>query len=71
MDRRSLLKLLAVGAGGYCLSPVFTMAEEAQSDSGSRKPAPFDYEWLKGRARYLSEQAFESHEGELPESLQT
>ncbi|MBW4933429.1 OpgD/OpgG family glucan biosynthesis protein [Marinobacter sp. F4206] len=67
MDRRSLLKWLAVGAGGYCFSPVLLVADDAESDSGN--PEPFSYEWLKGRARYLAGQPYESHEGELPDSL--
>lgn len=30
----------------------------------------FDYAWLKGRAKFLAEQPYVSHEGELPRALQ-
>lgn len=69
MDRRSLLRWFAVGAGGFCLSPGGLLS--AEPDSLSSGPKTFSYEWLKGRAKYLSEQPYESHEGELPDSLKT
>ncbi|MBW7470084.1 glucan biosynthesis protein [Marinobacter sp. M216] len=67
MDRRSLLRWVAVGAGSYYFPSGWLWA--AESESPSEGPKTFSYEWLKGRARYLSEQSYESHEGELPDSL--
>jgi glucans biosynthesis protein len=43
------------------------MAEIDGAKSSSE--TPFDYAWLKGRARALAETPYVSHEGELPERL--
>ncbi len=70
MERRALLKLLAAGAG---LQVIPWQAVYGQNQSASHAPEgpakAFSYEWLKGHARHLSGQAYQSHEGELPDSL--
>lgn len=65
-ERRGFLKTAAALAGlGF---PSWSaLAGVAEPDAATRRP--FDFAWLKGHARALSERAYVSHAGELPRSL--
>ncbi|MGM0767419.1 MAG: glucan biosynthesis protein [Pseudomonadota bacterium] len=69
MDRRELIKTLGAlaGAGSLPLSTLL-LAQGGQAEALGES-RPFSYGWLKGHARYLAGESWESHEGELPESL--
>ena len=69
MTRRVFLKLAFVlAAFGRRSAPFLrTTVAHAQPASGTQ---PFDYAWLKGHARALAGQPYQSHRGELPASLQ-
>ncbi len=69
MDRRNLIKTFValVGAQALPLSAVITGGRaQAAKLSGTR---PFSYGWLKGHARSLAAEPWQSREGDLPESL--
>jgi len=63
MHRRSLLKLLA-------LTGVWRNLNAAPLRLPDAPAKGFDYAWLKGQARTLAAQAYDAHEGELPQALQ-
>lgn len=68
MDRRSLLKSAMVLASyGLPLSALLGRPARAATTVGAAQP--FSYAWLKGQARALASQPFQSHEGTLPESI--
>lgn len=68
MDRRSLLKMsLALGSLGI---PIYSLlASEPLWATPRGKPSAFSYAWLKGHARHLSSLPYQSHRGQLPDSL--
>ena len=68
MDRRTLLKMsVALGALGIPLTTLLDSERAYAGPIGKRKP--FDFAWLKGHARYLSGQPYQSRKGDLPKSL--
>jgi len=64
-NRRGRTLLGALAAAGLLL----TQAAPAAQTIG--KPQSFDYAWLKGHARTLAQQPYQSHEGEVPEQLES
>jgi glucans biosynthesis protein len=62
MHRRTLLKIMALASAWRSLNAATTTLPEAPEKG-------FDYAWLKGQARSLAAQAYDAHEGELPQSL--
>ncbi len=70
MNRRDFLKATGVlGSSAFLpLSSLLAAVDGSTRTIGPREP--FDYAWLKGLARSLSEQAYQSPEAELPETLQ-
>jgi glucans biosynthesis protein len=70
MNRRELLEsALALAAAGLP-APALLFSPAAAADL--RKlgtPQPFDYAWLKGRARALAGQPYQPHEGQVPDAL--
>ncbi len=62
MHRRSLLKLLALTSAWHPLYAASLRLPDAPAKA-------FDYAWLKGQARTLAAQAYDAHDGELPQSL--
>lgn len=62
MHRRSLLKLLALTGAWHTLYAASLRLPDAPAKA-------FDYAWLKGQARTLAAQAYDAHDGELPQSL--
>ena len=68
MDRRTILKFgAALGAYGLPLSALLESARANAHPIGDKQA--FDYAWLKGHARTLAGKDYESHKGDLPDSL--
>ncbi|GGX82562.1 putative glucans biosynthesis protein D [Litchfieldella qijiaojingensis] len=69
MNRRDFLKATsALGSAFLPLSSLFAAVEGQPRPIGSREP--FDYAWLKGLARNLSQQGYQSPVADLPQQLQ-
>ncbi|SHE88717.1 glucans biosynthesis protein [Modicisalibacter ilicicola DSM 19980] len=69
MNRRDFLKAASVLSSAFLpLSTVFAAIESQTKSIGPE--ASFDYAWLKGLARHLSQQDAPSADGELPSQLQ-
>jgi len=68
MDRRAFLKS-AAALSAYGI-PLAALLDSLPAEAATAPTQPFDYAWLKGHARHLSESAYVSHKGELPKSLQ-
>lgn len=69
MKRRDFLKSATVlGASLLPISPLLAAMDGQVITTGDAKP--FDYAWLKGLARHLSEQPHQDHSGQIPEQLQ-
>jgi hypothetical protein len=72
MHRRDLLKAsAALALAGIYLPRPANAATPAAADNPSRlktlgQPQPFDYAWLKGRARTMAQQAYKVQSGDLP-----
>ena len=69
MDRRNLMKALAALAGTGALPLSVLALGQAAETASVGETRPFSYGWLKGHARYLASQTWQSEEGNLPESL--
>lgn len=75
MDRRSLIKLLAVTAGSlWTLRLPASESDENTPSSDSGEPVsepgqPFSFEWLKGQARYLAQQPYAAPDDTLPAEI--
>ncbi len=65
--RPSFIRQLLLGAVLVFIAATAQAATDLATPTGGTN---FDYAWLKGRAKFLAEQAYVSHEGELPKSLQ-
>ncbi len=73
MQRRHLLKGLAATAATAPLTPFARAANtNANASPGAvllGKPQPFDYAWLKGRARELAQQPYQAPNAVLPPAI--
>lgn len=67
MNRRGFLKS-ATALAAYGI-PLAALLEALPAEAATAKAQAFDYAWLKGHARHLSESPYVSHQGELPRSL--
>lgn len=67
MNRRDLLKP-AVALLAFAL-PAAALLHTGTASAALAPPQSFDYAWLKGHARALSQKPYVSHQGELPKSL--
>ncbi len=68
MDRRSLMKMLALLGLQSVPAAALLNASKAFAEIDT-EPQPFDFAWLKGHAQALAFGAYQSHKGELPESV--
>ncbi|MBY5970568.1 MULTISPECIES: glucan biosynthesis protein [Halomonas] len=70
MQRRDFLKAAtALSAYALPISPLLAAMDQRLNTTGDK--VAFDYAWLKGFARHLSQQPHDDHEGELPEQLKS
>ncbi|MBY6208358.1 MULTISPECIES: glucan biosynthesis protein [Halomonas] len=70
MQRRDFLKAAtALSAYALPISPLLAAMDQRLNTTGDT--VAFDYAWLKGFARHLSQQPHDDHEGELPEQLKS
>ncbi|MBY5929295.1 glucan biosynthesis protein D [Halomonas sp. DP8Y7-3] len=70
MQRRDFLKAAtALSAYALPISPLLAAMDQRLNTTGDK--VAFDYAWLKGFARHLSQQPHDDHEGELPEELKS
>lgn len=69
MDRRTLIKALALGAGGvWALKMGAVSAAQTDGPAASQGQA-FSLDWLKGQARYLARQPYVAPDDTLPDAL--
>jgi len=54
----------------FSLGLLYSFSAQARDEILAPSGEPFSYAWLKGHAKFLAEQAYQSQQAELPESLQ-
>jgi glucans biosynthesis protein len=70
MKRRELLKsTLALAAAGLPIPALLLSPSAAAELRKLGMPQPFDYAWLKGQARALSNTPYQPKEGQVPDKL--
>jgi Periplasmic glucans biosynthesis protein len=72
MHRRDFLRNASAALAALGL-PAFDALAQTQRQLGLRRlgqPQPFDYAWLKGHARALSQQPYQSHKRTLPAAVE-
>lgn len=69
MNRRDLIKALATVAGAHALPLSALMLRRSAKADEAGDTQPFSYSWLKGHARALAREDWQSAKGDLPRAL--